>query len=86
MSGNEIGISIFVIILGLSSLLMAFKYNKDFHNNYVYTRLGSGEQGGAMLFINVLKFFPYWVYRTILFILGMSLLVGIGMLIFNFVK
>ncbi|AKR39051.1 hypothetical protein P4K49_25540 [Bacillus cereus] len=59
MSGSEIGVSIFAIILGLLTVLMAFKYNKNFHHNYVHTRLGSGEEGLAMLFINVLKFFPY---------------------------
>ncbi|UOK49141.1 hypothetical protein KU891_27810 (plasmid) [Bacillus tropicus] len=83
MSGSEIGVSIFAIILGLLTVLMAFKYNKNFHHNYVHTRLGSGEAGLAMLFINVLKFFPYWVYRGILFLLGISILSCISILIFN---
>ncbi|PED41889.1 hypothetical protein [Bacillus cereus] len=44
MSGSEIGVSIFAIILGLLTVLMAFKYNKNFHHNYVHTRLGSDEE------------------------------------------
>lgn len=59
MSGSEIRVSIFAIILGLLTVLMAFKYNKNFHHTYVHTQLGSGEEGLAMLFIKVLKFFPY---------------------------
>jgi hypothetical protein len=77
MSSNDLGVIIFLGIMGLISLFLALKYNKNFHSNFAEQNFGVGDQNGDLFILNVLRLLlPYWVYRVILTLTGISLLFG----------
>ncbi|MBA2872566.1 hypothetical protein HNQ85_002877 [Anoxybacillus calidus] len=77
MSSNDLGVIIFLGIMGLISLFLALKYNKSFHSNFAEQNFGVGDQNGDLFILNVLRLLlPYWVYRVILTLTGISLLFG----------
>jgi hypothetical protein len=77
MTSNDLGVIIFLGIMGFFSLFSALKYNKSFHSKFVEQNFGSGDQGGGLFLLNALRLLlPYWVYRVILALIGISLLFG----------
>jgi hypothetical protein len=77
MSSNDLGVIVFLGIMGLISLLLALKYNKSFHSKFAEQNFGVGDQNGDLFLLNVLRLLlPYWGYRVILTLIGISLLFG----------
>ncbi|WP_199426367.1 hypothetical protein [Thermaerobacillus caldiproteolyticus] len=70
MSSNDLGVIIFLGIMGLTSLFLALKYNKSFHSKFVEQNFGSGDQTGGLFLLNALRLLlPYWVFNRNLFII-----------------